>query len=53
MSDFEAWFLEVIGIADEKMSIQLGVCDMDKFSWSFNEGLSPMAAVKKHYGLNT
>ena len=52
MDDFEAWFLEVTGIADEKMSIQLGAWDMDRFSWSFTDGLSPSAAVKKHYGLN-
>jgi len=50
--DFEVWFLEVIDIADKKMAIQLGVQNMDRFSWSFNEGLSPLAAVKKHYGLS-
>ena len=51
MDDFEVWFLEVIGIVDEKMNIQLGVYEMDRFGWSFNEGLTPLAAVKKHYGL--
>ena len=52
MSDFEAWFLEVTGIADEMMGIQLGAWNMDSFSWSFIEGLSPLAAVEIHYGLD-
>ena len=52
MSSFEDWFLEVIGIADENMSIQLSVCDQDLFGWSYSEGLSPLNAVKKHYGLS-
>ena len=52
MDDFEIWFLEVIGIADEKMSIQLGAWDMDAFKWHFADGLSPLNAVKRHYGLN-
>lgn len=51
LSDFETWYLEVMGIAQEKMSINLGVSSADAFSWSYAEGLTPINAVKRHYGL--
>jgi len=49
--EFEEWFLKVIGIADKKMGIQLGAWNADEFRWSWNEGLTPLRAVKRHYGL--
>jgi len=51
MNDFEGWFLEVIGIVSEKMSINLSLMDAHLFVDSYSDGLSPMDAVKKHYGL--
>ena len=50
MSEFEEWFLEVIGIADEKMSIIINVTDSRRWMDRWRLGLTPMQAVQDNYG---
>ena len=51
MSGFEEWFLEVIGIMDEKMAITIDVFDSADWFASYKLDLTPMQAVKDRYGL--
>jgi hypothetical protein len=52
MIEFEQWFLEVIGICDEKMSITVNVFAMEDWRPYYLEGLTPLGSVLKKYGLS-
>ncbi len=52
MGQFEQWYLEVIGIAQDKMLITLDAFDADDWLVSYQLGLSPLDAVKNRYGLS-
>ena len=49
--NFEDWFLEVIGIVDEKMNISIDVFDSIDWLPSYQLGLEPLKAVEDRYGL--
>ena len=50
MNEFEQWFLQVVGIADEQVGILVDAFQMHDWLPSYKAGLSPTEAVTQKLG---